>query len=79
MQAIKLQTPITPDHKIVVQLPADVTAETAEVIVLLETAPAASVGRSLEAFLAERDGADRPRLSGQDIDRWIDDERNAWE
>ena len=79
MQAIKLLTSITPDRKIVVQLPANVTAETAEVIVLFETAPAASVGRALEAFLAERDGADRPRLSEQDVDRRIDNERNAWE
>ena len=79
MQAIKLQAPISPDHKIVVQLPADVTAESAEVIVLIETPPTSSVGRSLEAYLTERDGADRPRLSGQEVDRWIDNERNAWE
>ena len=33
MQAIKLRARISPDHKIVVQLPADVTAGSAEIIV----------------------------------------------
>lgn len=79
MQTIKLHAPISQDHKIVLQLPADVTAESAEVIVLIASPSASSVGRSLEEYLAERDRADRPRLSGQEVDRWIDNERNAWE
>ncbi len=79
MQAIKLQALISPDHKIVVQLPADVTAESAAVIVLIETPAASSVGRSLEAYFTERDGVVRPRLSGQEVDQWIDSERYAWE
>lgn len=77
MQAIRLQTRITPDHRIELQLPADTPATTAEVIVLIDR-PAASAAASLEAFLGRLDQADRPRLSAEEVDRWVEQERNSW-
>jgi hypothetical protein len=77
MQAIRLQTRITPDHRIELQLPVDTPATTAEVIVLIDS-PAASAAASLEAFLGRLDQSDRPRLSAEEVDRWVEQERNSW-
>lgn len=79
MQAIKLRIQISADHKIVVQLPSDVTAQSAEVIVLLDAPQPVPVRESLEALLERGDRSDRPRMSAVEIDRWIEQERNAWE
>jgi sporulation-control protein spo0M len=79
MHAIKLQTRITPDHRIELQLPADTPTTVAEVIVLIGDVAPVSAATSLEAFLARLDQSDRPRLPAEAVDRWIDQERSSWE
>jgi hypothetical protein len=79
MYAVKLETQITADHQIHLQLPSDSPVAKAEVIVLIEPEAVASAGESLQAFFAKLDQSDRPRLSAEEVDRWIEDERNAWE
>jgi sporulation-control protein spo0M len=79
MQAIKLQTRITPDHRIELQLPEDTPVTVAEVIVLIRDGAPVSAATSLEALLARLDQSDRPRLPAEVVDRWIDQERRGWE
>jgi hypothetical protein len=66
------------DHTIVVQLPANVTADSAEVIVLIDTPESEFVGESLEALLDQWERCDRLRMSPVEVERWIEQERNAW-
>lgn len=79
MYAVKLETQITQDHQIHLQLPADAPVARAEVIVLIEPKPAMSAAQSLEAFFARLDHSGRPLLSAEEVDRWIEEERNAWD
>jgi hypothetical protein len=79
MQAIKLQTRITPDHRIELQLPDDTPVTIAEVIVLIRDGAPASAATSLEALLARLAQSNRPRLPAEVVDRWIDQERRGWE
>ena len=79
MQAIKLQTRITPDHRIELQLPEDTPVTVAEVIVLIRDGAPVSAATSIESLLARLDQSDRPRLPAEVVDRWIDQERRGWE
>ena len=78
MKAIKVRSTISAEHTIVVQLPADVTADSAEVIVLIDAPESGAVGESLDALLDQWERCDRPRMSALEVERWIEQERNAW-
>jgi hypothetical protein len=79
MQTIRLRTRITSDHKIELQLPADTPVTDAEVIILIEPAVERAVGDSLQSFFDRLDQSARPRLAAEEVDRWIENERNAWD
>ncbi len=79
MRAIKLHAQISPEHTLNLQLPADVPAGMAEVIVLYTEASATGGPRSLEEFMQHLEEADIPRRAKEDIDRYVEEERNAWE
>ena len=44
-------------------------------------APAANAApmASLREFFAKLDADPRPRLSAEEVERWIEEERNAWD
>ncbi len=80
MQAIKLRTRIRPDHRIELQLPADTPIRDAEVILLIdEVQQEITAGDSLGKFFDQLDQSPRLRLSAEEVDAWIESERNAWE
>ena len=82
MHTIKLKAVIDSNRQLHLQLPPDTPAGNAEVIVTVTPAPAAANAApagSLREFFAGLDADGRPRLSAQEVDRWIEDERNAWD
>jgi hypothetical protein len=79
---VKLEAVVDQHHQLHLQLPPDTPVGDAELIVLVTpTAPATSTApmASLLAFFAELDADGRPRLSAEEVDRWIEEERNDWE
>jgi hypothetical protein len=82
MHTIKLKAVIDSNRQLHLQLPPDTPAGNAEVIVTVTPAPDAANAApmaSLREFFARLDADGRPRLSAQQVDRWIEDERNAWD
>lgn len=79
MHAIKLKTVIDASHRLEVDLPADTPTGEAEVIVLVKERAAAPAARSLLEFFDELDRKARPRLSAEEVDQWIESDRNAWD
>ena len=79
MRAIKLTTRIGDDHTLNMRLPADVPPGTAEVIVLYPETPATGKPRSLEEFMQHLQEVDLPRRTKEEIDRYLEEERNSWE
>ena len=78
MRAIKLKVVIDETHRLQLDLPADTPTGEAEVIVLLTpTTSAEAPSTSLAATLAEIGRRPRPRLSAEEVERWIEEERNA--
>jgi hypothetical protein len=51
----------------------------AEVIVLVNEQPAARKPRSLQEFMENLRETDIPRRSKEEIDRYLEEERNSWE
>ncbi len=79
MRAIKLTAQISTEHTLHLQLPADVPPGMAEVIVLYPEAPVSDKPRSLEEFMRRLQKADVPRRTKEEIDRYIEEERDSWE
>lgn len=82
MHTIKLKAVIDSSRQLHLQLPPDTPAGSAEVIVTVTPTPDAANAApmaSLCEFFARLDADGRPRLSAQEVDRWIEDERNAWD
>lgn len=82
MCAIKLKAHIKSDHRLELELPADVPEGEAEVIVLVEETQRVQdreQRRYLEAFFEDLDKTDRPRMTKEEIDRYLEEERVGWE
>ena len=79
MRAIKLPAQISAEHTLSLQLPADVPPGMAEVIVLYPETPAAGKPRSLEEFMHRLQEANIPRRTKEEIDRYLEKERNSWD
>ncbi len=78
MRAIKLQAHIEKDHTVSLQLPEDVREGPAEVIVLVPD-PAAKTAHSLSDFLARLPQQPRRPRSKEEIDRYLEQERQTWD
>jgi hypothetical protein len=78
MRAIKLQARVEKDHTVSLRLPEDVGEGPAEVIVLVPDLKAKSA-HSLGDFLARLPLLTRQRRSREEIDRYLEQERQAWE
>lgn len=86
LHTIKLKAVIDQSQQLHLQLPPDTPAGDAEVIVMVTpTTVAANISAnvapraSLLEFFAQLDADPRPRLSAEEVDRWIEEERNAWD
>jgi hypothetical protein len=82
MQAIKLKARVGADRRISVELPPEVPETDVEVIVLVpgpETDRENEQRRALEALFRKLDAGGRPRLSKEEIDRYLEGERASWE
>jgi hypothetical protein len=78
MRAIKLQAHVEKDHTVSLRLPEDVGEGPAEVIVLVPD-PATKPAHSLSDFLAGLPRHPlRPR-SKEEIDRYLEQERQTWD
>jgi hypothetical protein len=78
MRAIKLQAHVEKDHTVSLQLPEDMREGPAEVIVLVPD-PAAKPAHSLGDFLARLPRHPRRPRSKEEIDRYLEQERQAWD
>jgi hypothetical protein len=79
MQAVKLKTYITKDHRLELDLPDDLPEGAAEIIVLVQDAPSSTDEESLRDFFKAVDASPRPRTSVEEIDRYIEEMRNSWD
>lgn len=79
MQAIRLKATIDESHRLQLDLPADTPTGEAEVIVLLPQPAAPAPAQTLLQFFATLDRSARPRLTAEEVEQWIEDERNAWD
>lgn len=76
MRALKLEGRVQSDHTVRVQLPDDVEEGPAEIIVLL---PETYDRRpSLSAVLDSLSGRPGPRRRKEEIDRYLQEERESW-
>jgi hypothetical protein len=82
MLTIRLKAVIDRNQQLHLQLPSDTPAGEAEVVVMVQPstvlADVTTTGSWLD-FFAQLDADPRPRLSAQELDRWVEDERNAWD
>jgi hypothetical protein len=78
MRAIKLQAHVEKDHTLSLKLPEDIQEGPAEVIVLVPE-PAARPAHSLGDFLTRLPRRSRRVRSKEEIDRDLEQERQAWE
>jgi len=76
MRAIKLQARVEKDHTVSLRLPEDVGEGPAEVIVLVPD-PGAKPAHSLSEFLARLPRHPRQRRSREEIDRYLEQERQG--
>ena len=81
MRALKLNAYIGANHRLELDLPEDVPTGSAEVIVLVpdnEANPDQEHRLYLSNFFSRLENSDRPRLSKEEIDRCLEEERASW-
>lgn len=82
MKAYELTARVGSGHRLEVELPPDAPEGEVKVIVLFpEPCPdeEAEQRRYLEDFFRKLDATDRPRLTKEEIDRYLEEERAGWE
>ena len=79
MHAVKLNATVGADHRIELELPAEIPAGPIEIIILADAMNQVAEGGTLKDFFDEVDRSSHRRLSKADIDRAIADERSSWE
>jgi len=79
MRAIKLRANVGRDHRIELELPPEMPEGEVEIIVLAGEAASLSEARSLRDFFDELDRLPRKRLTKEQIDRYIAEERASWD
>ena len=80
MRAIKLTAQISTEHTLNLQLPADVSPGLAEVIVFLPaTEQPVRKPDDFHVFMEWLDQQPRHIRSKEEIDRYIEEERDSWE
>jgi len=85
VQTYKVKTFLPPDHSITLQVPSEIPSGEIEIVLLVpenDRDSARSQAAGLRAFFAyiDRTSANSsPGRSKEDIDRYIEEERQTWE
>jgi hypothetical protein len=79
MQALKLKGRIDSNHRITLQLPEDTPVGDAEVIVLVPESATEAAREHLRKVFDEIDRSRHPRMSKEEIDNYIAEERASWD
>lgn len=75
MQASKLKAEVKPDHRPQIVVPDGIPAGEVEVIVLASTPATARSEQTLDELYAELDRMPHKRLTNEEVERYLADER----
>ncbi|MFZ4703868.1 MAG: hypothetical protein ACOYMG_27805 [Candidatus Methylumidiphilus sp.] len=78
MRNIRLKAHITHDHRLECEVPPDLPEGMADVIVLWHE-PSKPQEGSLRDFFKELDASPQTRMTKEEIDKYLEDERNSWD
>lgn len=79
MHAIKIDTTIPEDHRLIIELPQDLPPGEAQVLVFSGSKPPQGTGRDILAFLRENPLPEGSCRSPEEMEADIKSERDAWE
>ncbi len=79
MQAVRLNAVVGDDHRLQVVVPAEIPVGEVEVIVLATAPTPARVEQSLGELFAELDRMPHRRLTKEEVDRYLAEERASWD
>jgi fatty acid-binding protein DegV len=79
MRAIRLNGTVSQDRELHLRLPSDAPPGPAEVIVLVQDADTEDKRSSWEALLKDAGEWAKTGKSKEEIDRYIEEERDSWE
>lgn len=79
MRTLKFKGTIDSNHRLTLQLPADTPIGEADVIVLVPETGTATTREHLQKLFDEIDHSPHARLSKDEIDRYIAEERASWD
>lgn len=79
MQAVRLNAVLGPDRCLRIEVPAGIPTGEVEVIVLAKDAPGDSAEQSLKELFAELDRMPHKRVTKEEIDRYLAEERASWD
>ena len=79
MHAIKIETIIPSDHRLIIDLPHDIPLGEAQILVFCGPSKPQGTGREILEFLRENPLPETSRRSYEEIEADIQAERDAWE
>ncbi|MCU0836321.1 MAG: hypothetical protein MUC77_18115 [Chromatiaceae bacterium] len=79
MQAVRLNAVLGDDHRLQVVVPEEIPVGEVEVIVLATSPTPARAEQTLSELFAELDRMPHRRLTKEEVDRYIAEERASWD
>ena len=79
MQAVRLNAVVDDDHRLQVVVPEEIPVGQVEVIVLATSPTSAGTDQTLAELFAELDRMPHRRLTKEEVDRYIAEERASWD
>jgi hypothetical protein len=79
MQAVRLNAVVSDDHHLQIVVPEEIPVGEVEVIVLASSPSDARAEQTLDDLFAELDRMPHKRLTKDEVDRYLADERASWD
>lgn len=79
MKAVRLNAIVGEDHRLQILVPEEIPVGEVEVIVLASTPSSAPAEQTLDDLFAELDRMPHKRLTKEDVDRYLAEERASWD
>lgn len=79
MQAVRLNAVVGDDHRLQILVPEEIPVGEVEVIVLASAPTTAGAEQSLSELFAELDRMPHKRLTKEEVDRYLAEERASWD
>lgn len=79
MQAVRLNAVVGDDHRLQIVVPQEIPVGEVEVIVLASSPTPARVEQTLSELFAELDRMPHKRVTKEDVDRYLAEERASWD